>query len=313
MNSSQGRILVIRGGAIGDFILTLPAIAALRRQFPQARLEVLGYPHIAQLAMVGGLVDRVQSIEAGSLAGFFARGGRLAEHLADYFSEFDLILSYLYDPDGIFRTNVGLCTSAQFITGLHRPDEAAGLHATKVYLQPLERLAIFDADPVPRLALRPQPASLSSQPPALNPLALHPGSGSDRKNWPEPKWAELLRHLMDSTDTDLLVVGGEAEGERLQRLAAPLLPARSQVAQSLPLAELAHRLAGCRAFIGHDSGISHLAAAVGLPCLVLWGDTAEEIWRPPGERVLVLRHPDGLARLPVAEVAEQVRGLLVER
>ncbi len=129
MNSSQGRILVIRGGAIGDFILTLPAIAALRRQFPQAHLEVLGYPHIAQLALAGGLVNRVQSIEAGPLAGFFARGGRLAEDLVDYFSEFDLILSYLYDPDGIFRTNVGLCTGAQFITGLHRPDEAAGLHA----------------------------------------------------------------------------------------------------------------------------------------------------------------------------------------
>jgi heptosyltransferase III len=313
VNSSQGRILVIRGGAIGDFILTLPAISALRRQFPQAHLEVLGYPHIAQLAMVGGLVNRVQSIEAGALAGFFARGGRLAEDLVDYFAEFDLILSYLYDPDGIFRTNVGLCTGAQFLIGRHRPDEAAGLHATKVYLQPLERLAIFDADPVPRLALRPRPDSPDPQPSALNVLALHPGSGSDRKNWPEPKWAELLRHLMDSTDDDLLIVGGEAEGERLQRLAASLLPGRSQVAQSLPLAELAHRLAGCRAFIGHDSGISHLAAAVGLPCLVLWGDTPEEIWRPPGERVLVLRHPDGLARLAVEEVAEQVRGLLMER
>jgi heptosyltransferase III len=313
VNSSQGRILVIRGGAIGDFILTLPAISALRRQFPQAHLEVLGYPHIAQLAMVGGLVDRVQSIEAGPLAGFFARGGRLAEDLVDYFAEFDLILSYLYDPDGIFRTNVGLCTSAQFLTGLHRPDEAAGLHATKVYLQPLERLAIFDADPVPRLALRPRPSALNPQPAARSPLALHPGSGSDRKNWPEPKWAELLGHLTDATDADLLVVGGEAEGERLQRLGASLLPARSQVAQSLPLAELAHRLAGCRAFIGHDSGISHLAAAVGLPCLVLWGDTAEGIWRPPGERVVVLRHPDGLASLPVEAVAEQVRGLLVER
>ena len=313
MNSSRGRILVIRGGAIGDFILTLPAIAALRRQFPQAHLEVLGYPHIAQLAMVGGLADRVRSIEAGPLAGFFARGGRLAEDLADYFSEFDLILSYLYDPDDVFRTNVALCTGAQFITGRHRPDEAAGLHATKVYLQPLERLSIFDADHVPRLALTPRPRSLNPQPSTLNPLALHPGSGSDRKNWPEPKWAELLRHLTDSSDSDLLLVGGEVEGERLRRLAAPLPPARSQVAQSLPLAELAHRLAACRAFIGHDSGISHLAAAVGLPCLVLWGDTAEEIWRPPGERVLVLRHPDGLARLPVAEVAEQVRGLLVER
>lgn len=160
MNQFQGKILVIRGGAIGDFILTLPAIAALRRQFPTAHLEVLGYPHIAQLALAGGLVNRVQSIEAGALAGFFARNGELAEDLADYFSEFDVILSYLYDPDRIFQTNVGLCTAAQFIVGPHRADEQRRLHATKVYLQPLERLAIFDADPIPRLPIAPRPSPL---------------------------------------------------------------------------------------------------------------------------------------------------------
>ena len=302
---------MIRGGAIGDFILTLPAIAALRRQFPAAHLEVLGYPHIAQLALAGGLVNRVQSIEARALAGFFARGGELAEDLADYFSAFDLILSYLYDPDRIFQTNVGLCTGAQFVAGPHRADQGAKLHAAKVYLQPLERLAIFDADPIPRLPLGHLPPSIDYQLSVINPLALHPGSGSERKNWPEAKWAKLLQHLANSTDFDLLLVGGEAEGERLQRLAAALPPARSQVAQSLPLADLAHRLAACRAFIGHDSGISHLAAAVGLPGLVLWGDTAEEIWRPPSEHVTVLRHPAGLTRLPVTEVVEQLRRVLV--
>jgi heptosyltransferase-2 len=309
VSSFQGRILVIRGGAIGDFILTLPAIAALRRQFPAAHLEVLGYPHIAQLALAGGLVNRVQSIEARALAGFFARGGELAEDLADYFSEFDLILSYLYDPDGVFQTNVSLCTGAQFIVGPHRADEAARLHAAKVYLQPLERLAIFDADSIPRLPLVHHPLSSNYQVSAINLLALHPGSGSERKNWPEAKWAELLQHLTISTGFNLLLVGGEAEGERLQRLAAALPPARSRMAQSLPLADLAHRLASCRAFIGHDSGISHLAAAVGLPGVVLWGDTAEEIWRPPSEKVIVLRHPAGLARLPVEAVVEQLRNI----
>ena len=84
------------------------------------------------------------------------------------------------------------------------------------------------------------------------------------------------------------------------------------MAQSLPLSDLARRLAGCRAFIGHDSGITHLAAAVGLPCLVLWGDTVEEVWRPPGEKVMVLRHAGGLARLPVAEVIERLRRVLGE-
>ncbi|HWI57599.1 MAG TPA: glycosyltransferase family 9 protein, partial [Bacillota bacterium] len=287
MSSFQGKILVIRGGAIGDFILTLPAIAALRRQFPEARLEVLGYPHIVQLAMAGGLVNQAHPIDARPLAGFFARSGELAQDLVDFFSEFDLILSYLYDPDGIFQTNVGRCSPAQFIAGPHRPDERAKLHATRTYLKPLERLAIFEADPVPRL-------DLAAQPEFPNQLVLHPGSGSERKNWPEAKWAALLQALINSTSFQLLLVGGEAEGERLQRLSAALPPARTRVAQSLPLADLASLLARSEGFIGHDSGISHLAAAVGLPGVVLWGDTVEEVWRPPSDKVVVLRHPAGL-------------------
>src|SRR6266436_5751182 len=148
-----GKVLVIRGGAIGDFILTLPAITALRGRFPGAHLEILGYPHIVQLAQAAGLVDRTQSIEARALAGFFARNGELAEDWADYFSEFDIIISYLYDPDEIFENNVRRCTRAQFIPGPHRANEQSRLHAAKVYLQPLERLAIFDADHVPHLTL----------------------------------------------------------------------------------------------------------------------------------------------------------------
>src|SRR5437773_10349894 len=154
-----GKVLVIRGGAIGDFILAPPAITALSGRFPGAHLEILGYPHIVQLAQAAGLVDRIQGIEARALAGFFARNGELAEDLADYFSEFDLIVSYLYDPDEIFKNNVGRCTGAQFIVGPHRADEGAKLHAAKVYLQPLERLAIVEADPVPRLALNSQPST----------------------------------------------------------------------------------------------------------------------------------------------------------
>lgn len=302
MPDFRGKILVIRGGAIGDFILTLPALAALRRQFPDACLEVLGYPHIVQLAIAGGLVDEVRSIEARPLAGFFARHGELQEDLVNYFSEFDLIVSYLYDPDLIFQTNVGRCSPGQFIAGPHRPNEQERTHAAQVYLKPLERLAIFDADPVPRL-------SVGTPTTKRNQLALHPGSGSEKKNWPEEQWANLLPVLLDTTTFDLLLVGGEAEGERLQRLAAALPPRRMQVARSLPLPELAARLARCAGFIGHDSGVSHLAAALGLPGLVLWGETSEQIWRPCGENIVVVRHPNGLPHLPVGQVVEQISRL----
>jgi heptosyltransferase III len=315
VQSPRGKILVIRGGAIGDFILTLPVIAALRKQFPDAHLEVLGYPHIVQLARAAGLVDQVQPIEARALAGFFARDGILSEDLSDYFSQFSIIVSFLFDPDKIFQTNVARSSKAQFIAGPHRPNEAERVHATKVYLKALERLAIFEADHLPQLTLN---SSLNGRGGLsvdqdgrrrVPTIAVHPGSGSEKKNWPEENWEQLLNHMMQSTQMNLLLVGGEAEGERLQRLAAALPSARTRVAQSLPLAKLAGELQNCSAFIGHDSGISHLAAAVGLPGLLLWGDTTEEIWRPPHEKISILKKAGGVKKIAVEEVVRDLEKL----
>ena len=299
MSHTRGKILVIRGGAIGDFILTLPVFAALRRQFPQAHLEVLGYPHIAQLALAGAAVDQVRSIDSRPLAGFFARDGALDPSLADYFAGFAVIVSYLYDPDEIFQSNMRRCSAAQFIVGPHRPDEKLALHATEAFLKPLERVAICDADPVPVLSLNPQPST-------LNQLALHPGSGSERKNWPEENWMRLIQHLQTATRFSFLLVGGEAEMGRLRRLSALFRPDRLELAQCLPLADLARRMQACLGYIGHDSGISHLAAALGLPVLVLWGETKENVWCPRGERVTLIRSPEGLQGLPVERVLDHL-------
>jgi heptosyltransferase III len=309
-----GRILVIRGGAIGDFVLTLPVLAALRQQLPGARLEVLGYPHIAQLALAAGLADAVHSIEAGPLAGFFAAAGDLNARWQEFFAGFALVVSFLYDPDDIFRQNVARASPAQFIAGPHRPEEAAGIHAARVFLKPLERLAIFDADDIPRLRLvRVEEGEAAPRPRSRSLLAVHPGSGSERKNWPEARWIELLRTLASTADQDFLIVGGEAEGDRLNRLAAALPTDRVQLARSLPLVALARRLVGCRGFLGHDSGISHLAAALGRPTLVLWGDTVEAVWRPRGDQVTILRAQTGLSALSVQAVLEQVNQMLAAR
>lgn len=306
MRTHDGRILVIRGGAIGDFILTLPVLAALRGQFPTARLEVLGYRHIIELARAGGLADAVHSIEARALAAFFAQDGFLAPELVAYFKQFDIILSFLYDPEGVFETNVRRCSTGQFIAGPHRPDEREPVHATEVFLRPLQRLAIFDADPVPSLKL--EPAFLKSPFASENEgaFALHPGSGSERKNWPEPSWATLLDGLVARSSRQLLLVGGEAEAERCHRLAARVPAGRLNQAFQRPLPELASALAAAAMLIGHDSGISHLAAALGVEVLVLWGDTTEAIWRPRGARVRLLRSPSGLANLDAAEVLQEL-------
>jgi heptosyltransferase-3 len=296
-------MLVIRGGAIGDFILTLPVLAALRHHYPDARLAVLGRPHTADLALAGGLADEVRSIEDRRLTGFFLRDGDLHAEFASFLARSDLVVSYLYDPDGVFRTNLARCSSARLIAGPHRPDESLPLHATELFLRPLEALGIVGADPVPRLRLGAHHTSCTPQPGTSPPMvALHPGSGSERKNWPERKWDELVSRLLNDTALDLLLVGGEVEGARLPRLAAGRSPSRLRLAQSLPLVELALRLSDCVAFVGHDSGISHLAAAVGLPGVLLWGDSAEAVWRPHSDRCMLLRDPGGLGQISVEPV-----------
>lgn len=308
------RILVLRGGAIGDFVLTLPVLTALRARYTGAPVAVLGRAHIVPLALAGGLAEEVRSVEDRRLASFFTRGGPLDPAWAAFFSDCDLVVSYLHDPDGIWRENFRRCSPARFVQGPHRPDASQAVHATEVYLRPLEALGILGADPVPRLSVGGEVASRAGgAAAALRTLALHPGSGSQRKNWPEDRWAELLGRLLQDTDPHLLLVGGEAEGERVRRLATGHPASRIERAERLPLVDLARRLSGCAALVGHDSGISHLAAALGLPGLALWGESAEAVWRPRSDRWRVLRDPAGLAALPVSRVLAAIQALLASQ
>jgi ADP-heptose:LPS heptosyltransferase len=295
-NAPGEKILVVRGGALGDFILTLPVLAALRAHFPRHRLEILGCPAAASLAVASGLADRARALESRDFSGLFVPNGSWTGEIGQWFAGFDWIISYLHDPEKVFRSNVARCTSARFVAGPHRPDEAAGVPAAEQLLRPLQALGIDGADPRPRLSLPPSPQRRR--------LALHPGSGSERKNWPEAKWGELLRLLATRSAWEILLIGGEAEGDRCARLAAMLPAGRAELADNLPLIELAGRMQPCAGFVGHDSGITHLAAALDLPGLVLWGETVLTTWAPPSARMKILRHPGGLAGLPVGEVWE---------
>jgi heptosyltransferase-2 len=117
---------------------------------------------------------------------------------------------------------------------------------------------------------------------------VHPGSGSERKNWPEAKWAELLPRLARRHPWNFFLINGEAEGGRGRRLSDLLPVHRVCLANNLPLLELAQKMKSCAAFIGHDSGITHLAAALDLPGLVLWGPSSAAIWRPRSEKMRLL-------------------------
>jgi len=315
-SAGKPRILVIRGGAIGDFVLTLPAIRMLRQTLPHCHLEILGYRHIADLALHGGpgrgttYADAVRSIEYGPLAGFFARNGNLAPELCEYFAGFQQVVSWLFDPDGIFAANLERAGVRNYLGVYGKITDQD--HASVQLARGLERMAIFLDDPNARLV--PDAASQTSAAAWLaeripsrdsRPLiAIHPGSGSERKNWPVANWQRLADGLAAS-GARLLLIGGEADDTVLDALARSLSVHAPVVARNLPLPTLAAVLARCAGYFGHDTGISHIAAAAGTPSTLLFGPTDPAIWAPPGGHVRIIRAPSG--DLDVLESDEVIR------
>jgi ADP-heptose:LPS heptosyltransferase len=300
------RILVIRGGAIGDFVLTLPAIKLLRDGFPGTHLEILGAKDIAALAEKRFYADAVRSLDSASLARFFAQDSQLPAELSEYFASFDLILSYLFDPDKIFETNARRCGAAIFLAGPSKLDNSE--HAARQLARPLQSIGLSLSDPSARLFPNDEDRSAARHFRdfgAQRPIALHPGSGSETKNWPIENWIKLGDILL-ATGHRLIIIAGEADAERTQKLRAGWSGKSVEFAENLPLPHLAALLEAMQ-FIGHDSGISHIAAAAGARCTLLFGWTDPAIWAPTNPNVTVLRAPQGkMDRLEVATVLSKI-------
>ncbi len=285
-----GRILVIRGGAIGDFILTLPAIGLIRQNLPDVRIEILGYPSVTPLALSPNYADAVHSIEYAPLAGFFSRKPNLDSDMSAFFSGFQQVISYLYDPDAIFENNLRAAGVKNLLTGPGKLGD--DIHAVHQLARPLENLAFFLEDTSAkyeelesdRLAVD---AVLQNLPSPF--VAIHPGSGGKKKIWPVENWRQVIKLLL-AEGKSVVLVGGEADRENLASLEADF---RIPVIENLPLRTLGALLSRSELFLGHDSGISHLAAATGVPCLLLFGPTDPEIWAPLNPNVRVVLSTDG--------------------
>ncbi|MEM9480069.1 MAG: glycosyltransferase family 9 protein [Verrucomicrobiota bacterium] len=304
----MGKILVIRGGALGDFILTLPTIQLLREGLPKNHIEILGYRPMIDLAVAAGHADAVRSMEYGPLSGFFAPGTTLDEELCAYFESFDLIVNYLYDPDDFFHENLQEAGAKTVLRGLHKPVEGGGPAAAQLAV-PLEQLALYLDDPAPVIRVA-KGGGIDGHTPLR--IAIHPGSGSPEKNWSIENWAKLgLRLASELKEVELLLVTGEVEtgatGELEAEWSASSVPFSK--ADQWPLEKLAGALEDCALFLGHDSGVSHLAAACGCPCVLLFGPTDPEIWAPRNERVTVISEALGEGADTANRILKQVKAL----
>ncbi|NCA83176.1 MAG: glycosyltransferase family 9 protein [Opitutae bacterium] len=307
IRSHAPRFLILRGGAIGDFIVTLPVLQALRAQWPAARIEIWGYPHIADLAVAAGLAESVVSLDRAEMARFFVPEPSFTDAQVSAVRSFDLVFNYLHDPVGQVRSNLLLAGAKQVLSG--SPLIKRG-HAVPFLLEPLQALAIYETELVPALDLSGERRErgrgrLRSLGIGVPPVVVHPGSGSPAKNWPADRFVQVIRRLKEQGRAVAAVIG-EADVAEAAVLAreVPGVPALA----GLSLVELAETLAGCAAFLGNDSGITHLAAAVGLPVVALFGPSDAEKWGPRGRGgVKVVRAPEGeLERLTVSSAWAEI-------
>lgn len=285
-------ILVIRGGGIGDFILTLPAIDLLRKSFPSSPLELLGYRRVLGLVEGRYYADSVRSIDYGPMAACFNPAARMSDELAAYFLSFAQIVSYIYDPDELFKHSLSKIGVKNIVAA--SPKVGAGAHAARQLASPLSALGLSLDDPAARVY--PSENDFAQAEALLSPMdepfiAVHPGSGSASKNWPLAYWQSLIGSLLQKgLRYRVLIVGGEADDARMDSLHR-IFGARVSWIRSTPLEVVAATLAQAALFIGHDSGISHLAAASGVHCLLLFGPTEPTIWAPANPSVLVMQAP----------------------
>jgi heptosyltransferase-3 len=253
------RRLLIRPGGIGDFILSLPAMECLKAGYREVWAAQTNVP-LARFA------DRARAIPSTGLdlVGVTEPPARLIEELR----QFDSIVSWYGANRPDFRELVlGMGLPFTFFPAL--PEEGAGMHAADFYLDQVRTLGAEACDPVPRILCPDRGTEKFA--------VIHPFSGSARKNWPLERFRELARELERSMP--------------VRWCAGPDDPPLEGAVRFDNLYELACWLARASLYVGNDSGVTHLAAAVGTPVLALFGPTDPAVWAPRGPNVRVGQVP----------------------
>jgi len=258
------RRLIIRPGAVGDFILSLPAMEYLKADF----LEVWAASQNLPLARFAHSTRSIASTGLDMLE--FAPNARLTDELCNFTS----IVSWYGTNRPEFRALVeGL--PFEFLEAL--PPDGCGMHAADFFAAQVGLMG----PAVPQIDCPRRDGGFA---------VIHPFSGGVKKCWPLERFQELARRL--------------AAHIPVRWCAGPEEPLAGAVRID-DLFELACWLATARVYIGNDSGITHLAAAVGTPVVALFGPTDPRIWSPRGPNVVVIARPS-LEDIGVEEVATAV-------
>jgi ADP-heptose:LPS heptosyltransferase len=282
---ADARVSVVRVGGLGDTILVLPALEILRAAHPDATFTLIGSAWAEALQPL--LPPAVCAVHIDRVFPAPRRGGPSA----DAFAASSAVIVYTATPESELVAHArGACPGPVRVWPVAPP---AGTHAAR-HLANAVAAAPDGSDVVPIPVLRCPPEDgiqarrwldrrLGR---GIRPVAVHPGSGGRWKCWPAPRFAALAAGLQ----VPLLVVEGPADSDACRALVGALPASVPAVrAAGVPLLRLAALLAESRGLLGNDSGVSHLAAALGVPTVAVFGPTDPAVWAPLGSNVSVVR------------------------
>ncbi len=275
---------IVRSGGLGDTILLSPTLGLLYAVLPGVQITLVASQWAEALVPLLPFPLTTRRFDAADLAPLFA--GPAPDRLGIFG---DAVIVYTEDARSAFVQNAErLCTGPVVV---QPATQIASVHAALHYAR-----AIADLDmeelftirlTVPRQlreAARRDLRDAFGTDEGL--VAVHVGSGGKRKCWPAERWITLLEALA----RPIVLVEGPADAAISQAVRAGLPPSvrvRSIIKRSV--AEVAAYIEAARFYVGNDSGMSHLAAALGVPTAVIFGPTDPAIWRPPNA-IVVAEH-----------------------
>jgi ADP-heptose:LPS heptosyltransferase len=285
-------VLVIHPGSLGDMLLSVPALRAIRHHFGPGELVLLAKQEVAELLALCGEVDCAVSIEGPTLSCLLSGGGALPVRVQQWFDRRPSVVAWMADSNGRLENTLRQSGCRRVIVRSPMDEAIRATHQADRFL---ETLGIERGSPTvtPTLNLPPEirqqgidllveTVENSSHPTVF----AHAGSGS-RFKCVAPVVLARVCEALSVDETTVILVEGPADAEVTAEVHR-LCP-RVAVLRELPLGTLASVLAQADLFVGHDSGLSHLAAALGVPTVAIFGPTDPARWAPLGRHVTVIR------------------------
>jgi hypothetical protein len=269
VEEASNRVVAIFPGALGDLVLAMPALRRLRARHPGAHLTLAVNGWLRDLAIVSGVADVTASLDDADAVGLFG-GARMPSWLG----ERPHVIAWIGTRDPAVRAGLEALSSGVELFAVVRDDGPE--HASEVYARQLG----VDIGGATSPWRAPSARAAAAAPAGRVLLALHAGAGARAKRWAHGGFVEVARRWRERGG-DVVELVGPADGD-----VAPIAGARRLV--EWPLPDVLGLLGRADAYVGSDSGVSHLAGAAGAPSVVVFGPTPARRWAPRGACVEVV-------------------------